>query len=182
MENIAIFASHNGSLLETIYNKFKDKVSLVITNNSNAPVLKKANFYNIPNFVVNSKLYTNPDKQIEKLLNKYKCKNIFLAGYMKKLSANLTNNYNIINSHPALLPKFGGKGMYGKFVHKAVIEAKESQSGVTFHYVNENYDEGDIILQKSIKIYEGETAQELEERIKQLEKETVIEALNLCLK
>jgi phosphoribosylglycinamide formyltransferase-1 len=100
---------------------------------------------------------------------------------MKKISSNLANNYNIINSHPALLPSYGGKGMYGRFVHEAVIENKEKQSGVTVHHVNENYDEGAIILQKSISISVGETAESLESRIKLLEQEAIIEALEICL-
>jgi phosphoribosylglycinamide formyltransferase-1 len=88
----------------------------------------------------------------------------------------LTNKFNIINSHPALLPKFGGKGMYGKYVHEAVIKSGEKSSGVTVHYVNENYDEGTIILQNSLEINKNETTDSLEVRIKVLEQITILEA------
>jgi phosphoribosylglycinamide formyltransferase-1 len=187
MYNLAIFASHNGSVIEVIYKAISDdklnaKLSLIITNNTNAPVLEKAKRLGIPAFVINDKTCENVEDEIIKQLETYTCKNIFLAGYMKKISSTLANNYNIINSHPALLPKFGGKGMYGRFVHKAVIENKECISGVTIHHVNENYDEGGIILQKSIPVLKEDTPESLESKIKILEQEAVIEALDTCLK
>ncbi len=182
MAKIAIFASYNGSSLDPINKACKDgslnlEVSLIITNNSNANVLNKAKELNIPAFVVNDKLYEDVDSKLEQLLNEHGCEYIFLAGYMKKVSPILTRNYKMINSHPALLPKFGGKGMYGRFVHEAVVEAGEKVSGVTVHEVNENYDEGAIILQKSIELAPDETAESLENKIKKLEQEAVVEAL-----
>jgi phosphoribosylglycinamide formyltransferase-1 len=186
MEKIAILASYNGSGFEAIYHavaakKLSLQIALVISNNSNATVLEKAKRFGIETHLVNKARFENPDEKIYELLMEHGCKYVFLSGYMKKLSPLLTQNFSIINSHPALLPKFGGEGMYGRHVHEAVIAAKESISGVTIHEVNENYDEGKIILQKELRLDENETVQTLEERIKALEKESIVEALALCL-
>ena len=183
--NLAIFASHNGSTIDSIYpailkNELNLQLKIIITNNSNANVLQKAKSYNIKHKIINSKLYTNPDQEILQTLRKEEIECIFLAGYMKKLSPRITQNFKVINSHPALLPKFGGKGMYGRFVHEAVIKSQERISGVSIHEVNENYDEGKIILQRSLLINEDETPQSLEARIKELEKKVIIEALKRC--
>ena len=185
--NLAILASHNGSALEAIKeaidsNELPLNISLIISNNSDAKVLQKAAAYNLAHAVVNKKLYDNPDDKIYSLLKEHKCELVFLAGYMKKVSPKITQNFRVINSHPALLPKFGGAGMYGRFVHEAVIEAKEQQSGVSIHEVNELYDDGEVILQKTLSLESGETVESLEKKIKKLEKEAIVEALKLCLK
>jgi phosphoribosylglycinamide formyltransferase-1 len=186
MKKIAVLSSHNGSGFETIVKACNNgvlnaKVVVVISNNSNALVLKKAQEQGIDSFVVNAKLFTNEnlDKKITKILQSYDCDYVFLSGYMKKIEKNLLEAYPnaIINSHPALLPKFGGVGMYGSYVHEAVIAAKESYSGCTVHFVNEEYDKGTYIVQKRIKIEPNETAGQLEQRIKKLESVTIIEAL-----
>ncbi len=181
MTKIAVLASHNGSGFEALYkasktDKLNIQIALVISNNTNAEVLKKATTYNIDNFIVNKQLCNDVDSKIEQLLEEYNCEYIFLSGYMKKISSSTANKYKIINSHPALLPKYGGVGMYGKYVHEAVIKNKETISGVTIHEVNENYDEGKIILQKSIDIDEKETVNSLESKIKNLEQEAIVEA------
>lgn len=186
MKNIAIFASYNGSFLDTLYKASKDKtldinISLVISNNTNANALKKGQAYHIPSFVVNDKLYEDTEKKIDELLKTHGCNLIVLSGYMKKISSNLARNYTIINSHPALLPEFGGKGMYGRFVHEAVIKAGVKQSGATIHYVNENYDEGAILYQKAIDIESCDTPESLEIKVKALEQEIIIDAIK-CLK
>ncbi len=187
MDNVAILASHNGSIFDTLYEASLKRelflnVSLIISNNPNASILEKAKEKHIPNFVINNKLYSDVDLAIIHLLEEYKCKYIILAGYMKKISPFLANKYLIINSHPALLPKYGGSGMYGRFVHEAVIHNGEKMSGVTIHKVNENYDEGEILCQKVIPIVENETVESLENKIKELEKIAIVEALKLCLK
>jgi phosphoribosylglycinamide formyltransferase-1 len=186
MTKIAILASHNGSGFEALYhaskaNKIDIQIGLIISNNTDAEILKKAKKYEIDNFIVNQKVYDNVDIEIEKLLKKYNCEYVFLSGYMKKISSNLTRNFKIINSHPALLPKYGGAGMYGRFVHEAVIANKEKISGVTIHEVNENYDEGKIILQKSLHLECDETVDSLEFKIKDLEQEAIVEAFKKLL-
>ena len=187
MINIAVLASHNGSGLDTLYQAFEDgilniNIKVVISNNTNAPVLTKAKAYNIDSFLVNSKTDTNPDDTIYKILKENNCQYVILAGYMKKISSQITNNFNLINTHPALLPKYGGAGMYGRFVHEAVVKNNEVISGVTVHRVNDKYDDGEIILQKELSLVEGETPQTLEVRIKELEKIALVEALSICLK
>jgi len=186
MHKIAILASHNGSGFEAIHTAVEEKklaleIVLLISNNPNAGAVQKAKDFAIPSAVVNKKTDENPDEKIFSLLKESGCKYIFLSGYMKKLSPLLTQNFFIINSHPALLPKFGGEGMYGRYVHEAVIAAQESISGVTIHEVNENYDEGKILLQKELSLSKDETVDTLETKIKALEKEAIIEALASCL-
>ncbi len=187
MKKIGILSSHNGSGFDTIVTSCENKqlnaqVVVVISNNSNALVLQKAQQKNIPNFVINTNLYPqeNLDEKITSLLQEYGCDIIFLSGYMKKIEDKLLQAYPnaIINSHPALLPKFGGVGMYGSKVHEAVIQAKEKQSGCTVHFVNEEYDKGEYIVQNSIELEKNETVESLENKIKKLESVTIIEALN----
>lgn len=187
MINIAVLASYNGSGLDTLLQACEDKVlnlniKLVITNNTNAPVLEKAKAYNIQSYLINSKTDENPDDSIYELLKENNCKYVILAGYMKKITSKITNNFQVINTHPALLPKYGGEGMYGRFVHEAVIKDAQTISGVTIHEVNEKYDDGKIILQKELSLISGETPQSLEVKIKALEKIALVEALVKCLK
>ncbi|MFT5659711.1 MAG: phosphoribosylglycinamide formyltransferase-1 [Sulfurimonas sp.] len=187
MINIAVLASHNGSGLDTLLKACEDKIlnlniKLVITNNTNAPVLEKAKAYNIQSFLVNSKTNSHPDDTIHQILQENNCQYVILAGYMKKISIKITNDFKVINTHPALLPKYGGEGMYGRFVHEAVINNNEVISGVTIHEVNEEYDEGKIILQKELTLISGETSETLEGKIKALEKIALVEALAKCLK
>ena len=187
MTNIAILASHNGSGFNAlykakIYDGFDIDIKLIISNNTNAKVLENATRYGVDNYLVNSKTHKNPDEKIYELLKEYKCEYVFLSGYMKKLSPLLTKNFKIINSHPSLLPKHGGAGMYGRFVHEAVIENKEEKSGVTIHEVNEVYDSGKIILQKELLLNENETVDSLEQRVKDLEQIAIVEGVRACLK
>ena len=100
---------------------------------------------------------------------------------MKKLPVKITQEFKVFNSHPALLPNYGGEGMYGRFVHEAIIQNKEPKSGVTFHEVNEIYDNGKIILQKEISLHHDESVESLEEKIKALEALTIVEGFGLCL-
>lgn len=191
MKRIGILSSHNGSGFDAIQkacenNELDAQVVLVISNNSTAQVLQKAQSKNIPNFIVNAKKFPdeNLDKKITDMMSEFKVDYIFLSGYMKKIEENLVKTFEnrIINSHPALLPKFGGKGMYGTNVHKAVIENGEKKSGCTVHFVNENYDEGKFILQNEITLEENETVESLEEKIKKLETITIIEAIKTVIK
>lgn len=191
MTKIGILASYNGSGFETIQKAINEKildakVVVVITNNSNAGVLEKAESYDIPHFIINDKRYPGQDidDKISRLLLEFGCDYIFLSGYMKKIESKLLNAFpnKIINTHPAILPsQYGGKGMYGKFVHEAIIENKEKKSGVTIHYVNEVYDEGEKILVKELLLDENETVDSLENRIKELEKEAIVEAFKKLL-
>ncbi|MFA5233128.1 MAG: formyltransferase family protein [Sulfurimonas sp.] len=187
MTKIAILASHNGSGFSALYEAALKKeiaieIVLVISNNANAAALQKAAKYTIDNFVVNSKTDENPDEKIEELLREYDCKHIFLSGYMKKVGDNITKNFQVINSHPSLLPNYGGTGMYGRHVHEAVIHNREKKSGVTIHEVNAEYDSGKIILQKELKLSIDESVDSLEVRIKKLEQSAIVEAFKKYLK
>lgn len=187
MMNIAILASHNGSNLDAINEaiqtkKLDAKVSLIISNNTDANVLQKAEELSIDSYVVNQKNTSLPDEKIVELLKEYQCECVVLSGYMKKLSPLITTKFKIINSHPSLLPKYGGSGMYGRYVHEAVIANKENKSGVSIHFVNENYDEGKIILQKELLLAQDETVESLETKVKELEKQAIVEALKICLR
>ncbi|MCT7627974.1 phosphoribosylglycinamide formyltransferase [Aliarcobacter butzleri] len=191
MTKIGILASYNGSGFETIQKAIENKilnakVVVVITNNTNAGVLEKAESYDIPYFIINDKIYPGQDidDKITRLLLEFGCDYIFLSGYMKKIESKLLKAYpnKIINTHPAILPSiYGGVGMYGRFVHEAVIKNSEKESGVTIHFVNEVYDEGEKILVKKLKLEENETVDTLEEKIKNLEKEAIVEAFKKIL-
>ena len=191
IKKIGILASYNGSGFETIQKaiiekKLNAKVVVVITNNTNAGVLEKAEFYNIPYFIINDKRYPSQDidDKIARLLLEFDCDYIFLSGYMKKIGSKLLSVFpnKIINTHPALLPSiYGGVGMYGRFVHEAVIKNAEKKSGVTIHYIDEVYDEGEIILTKELEIAQNETVDSLENRIKELESIAIIEAFQKLL-
>ena len=191
IKKIGILASYNGSGFETIQKaiiekKLNAKVVVVITNNTNAGVLEKAESYNIPYFIINDKRYPGQDidDKTARLLAEFDCDYIFLSGYMKKIGSKLLSVFpnKIINTHPALLPSiYGGVGMYGRFVHEAVIKNAEKKSGVTIHYIDEVYDEGEIILTKELEIAQNETVDSLENRIKELESIAIIEAFQKLL-
>ena len=191
MKKIGILASYNGSGFETIQKAIFDKkldakVVVVISNNTDAGVLQKAESYDIPYFIINDKRYPGQDidDKIARLLKEFGCDYIFLSGFMKKIESSLLSTFpnKIINTHPALLPSiYGGVGMYGRFVHEAIIKNAEKKSGVTIHYINEVYDEGEIILTKELEIASNETVDSLENKIKNLEKEAIVEAFKKLL-
>ena len=174
MTKIAIFASGSGSNAENIV-KFFDKNTQIVVKNifcnvKNAFVLERAKKLNIPTYVFNREEFNNPNKILKQLVDD-KIDFIVQAGFLWLMPKFIVDEYpnKIINIHPALLPKFGGKGMFGENVHKAVIEAKEKVSGITIHYVNSNYDEGNIIFQAKCNIDSTDTAEDLAAKIHVLE-------------
>ena len=171
--SILIFASGNGSNAENIITYFRKKAIdinwIIITNNKNAGVINRSIKMGVPFLVFNKKdFYENMFLKKISLINP---KLIILAGFLLKVPENLIKKFDdkIINIHPSLLPKYGGKGMYGMHVHKEVIKNKEEQSGISIHYVNNQYDDGKIIFQKSTKITHPITAEELAKKIHELE-------------
>jgi phosphoribosylglycinamide formyltransferase-1 len=173
MKNIVLFASGGGSNAEQIMRYFADsadaKVAAVFTNNANAGVIEKAAQYNVPAFVFTREEMSSGDV-LEKV-NGYKPNLIVLAGFLWKFPADIIVQYpdKVINIHPALLPKYGGKGMFGMHVHRRVLEDKEPESGITIHYVNDNYDEGNIIFQERINLHGCTTAEEVAAKVLELE-------------
>lgn len=174
MVNIAIFASGSGSNAENISNFFKDKegvsVRLIISNKTDAFVHKRAEVLGIKSVTFPKESFENTNMVLE-CLRENQIDFIILAGFLLKVPQNLIDAYpqKIVNIHPALLPKFGGKGMYGNNVHKAVVAAGETESGITIHYINENYDEGNIIFQAKCDVLPDDTYEDVAEKVHQLE-------------
>lgn len=180
MKKIIVFASGQGSNLKNIINYFKGKsikVCLIVSNKPESGAIKISKENNIPYFLLNKNWI---DLQKECLLHNPDL--IILSGFLLKLPQEFIKNIKckIVNIHPSLLPKYGGKGMYGSNVHRLVLENKEKQSGITIHYVNESYDEGEVIFQKEINLNDNTTLEELQSKIHNLEYEyfpKVIESL-----
>ena len=176
MKRIVVFASGSGTNAENIINYFKKtdfaSVTLLLSNNKEAKVLERVKKHSIPSLVF-TKNELNKTDLITKILYNERPDLIVLAGFLLKFPENILNIFSnkVINIHPALLPKFGGKGMYGMRVHEKVIENSEKETGITIHYVNKNYDEGAIIFQKSFLLSQNDTARSVAEKIHNLEHE-----------
>jgi phosphoribosylglycinamide formyltransferase-1 len=173
---IAIFASGNGSNAQRIAEYFSEKsiatVALIVSNKTEAYVLERAKALNIPAYCFSKNQFLEGDDVLV-LLQEYQIDFVVLAGFLLLIPQKLIRAFPdaIINIHPALLPKFGGKGMYGNYVHEAVIAAEEKESGITIHFVNEKYDDGVPILQATCPIAEHDTSDTLAKKIHQLEYE-----------
>jgi len=173
MHSLIIFASGTGTNAAAIIDHFnkngKANVSLIVSNNADAGVLDIARKADIPFLIINKQTFR--ETLLIEQLGDYKPSLIVLAGFMWKVPEAMVHAFpgKIVNIHPALLPAYGGKGMYGHHVHHAVIAANESESGITIHYVNEAYDEGNIILQARCKVEENDSPGELSQRIHKLE-------------
>lgn len=169
---IAIFASGSGTNALNLIQYFKDhpsiEIKVVACNKEGAGVLDKASSENIPSFVFNRASFK--EASFLKKMEEFDVNFIVLAGFLWKVPAYLIEAFpeRIVNIHPALLPKFGGKGMYGMNVHQAVYDQKETETGITVHYVNEVYDDGEIILQESFEL-NGEEPEAIAQKIHQLE-------------
>jgi len=176
VKKIAVFASGAGSNAAKIIEKFKGHssvtVSLVVCNKPGAGVLQIAEKNKIPTLLIDKEKFFRGNGYVDELKEKG-IDLIVLAGFLWKLPGALIKAYpkKIINIHPALLPKYGGKGMYGQFVHETVLANKEKESGITIHYVDEHYDNGDIIFQAKCEVLENDTPDSLVQRIHKLEHE-----------
>lgn len=182
MYNLVVFASGNGTTLQSIIDNINSgnlnaKIQLVVSNNPNAYALSRAKNDNIPTYIIKNSNNEDIDNELLDVLSHYDIDLIVSAGYLKLIGSGLINKYTIINTHPALLPKFGGKGMYGMNVHRAVIAAHETKSGVTLHYVNEKYDSGDIISQTVVDVLPDDTPEDLCARVQAAEKIQLIDVL-----
>jgi phosphoribosylglycinamide formyltransferase-1 len=172
-KRIILFASGNGSNVENICNFFEQNPSVsivgVFTNNPKAGVIERAKQFNVEVHVFNKKDFTE-GYLLEKVV-KIKPKLIILAGFLWRIGEDWVKAFpkQIINTHPALLPKYGGKGMYGEHVHHAVKANKESETGITIHYVNENYDEGAIVFQKKVVLTENNSVAQIAAKVHELE-------------
>ncbi len=177
--NLAVLASGSGTNLQAIIDaikkkKLKAKIKIVISNNSNAYALKRAKRNKIKALHLSQKQFASPkefDHKLVSILKKEKVDLIALAGYMKKLSPQVVRTFKnrIINIHPALLPEFGGKGMFGIHVHEAVRKSGAKTTGVSVHLVDEKYDHGPIVFQKEIPVKENDTPKTLQKRVLKVE-------------
>ncbi|MDP2069824.1 MAG: phosphoribosylglycinamide formyltransferase [Lutibacter sp.] len=175
MKRIAILASGSGTNAENMINYFQNSdaisVVFVLSNKKDAKVLDRASRMGIPNRSFDKIDFMATDEVLNLL--KENADYVILAGFLWKIPKKIIEAFpnKIINIHPALLPKYGGKGMYGMHVHNAVVENREKQTGITIHYVNENYDEGAIIFQKSFDVLESDSPEDVAEKIHKLEYE-----------
>ncbi|MFN0293361.1 phosphoribosylglycinamide formyltransferase [Pedobacter helvus] len=173
-KRIAIFASGSGSNAQKIMEHFKRsteaEVALVLTNNPESYVLQRADSFEIPSHIFDRNEFYQTDEVLD-LLKNLDIDLVVLAGFLWLIPQNLLKEYpgRIINIHPALLPKHGGKGMYGDRVHKAVMEAGDTEGGITIHYVNENYDEGEFIHQAKYRIEKDDSLEMIKFKGQQLE-------------
>lgn len=184
-KRIVIFASGSGTNTQNIVEYFQQgkfaKVVLLLTNKKDAKVLDRAKSLHIKALHFDKASFLSPDGVLQ-VLEEHEPDLIVLAGFLLKFPAHILNKFpnKVINIHPALLPKFGGKGMYGHYVHEAVIAANETETGITIHYVDEHYDEGAIICQKKVAISDKDSAEEVARKVHALEYEhypKVIESL-----
>ena len=189
--NLAVFASHGGSDLQAIIDaceagKLDAQVRLVISNNSGSRALQRAKNHGIPAVHFSSAVIKDPeliDREILAALTQHEIQIIFLAGYLKKLGSAILKKFenNIYNIHPSLLPKYGGKGMYGINVHTAVLNAGDKETGITIHRVSEEYDKGQIIAQRKVPVMENDTPEILAARVLQQEHLFIVEVLGTIL-
>ncbi len=174
MQRIAIFASGTGSNARKIVEYFQQnqqaQVALIVSNKKDAKVLDLAAEYDISTHLLQRSNFYETEQLLD-ILKKEQIDLLVLAGFLWLIPPYLVRAYPqaIINIHPALLPKYGGKGMYGRYVHEAVKAAGERESGITIHYVNEQYDEGDIIFQASCPIEAADTPEQIFQKVQELE-------------
>lgn len=187
MKHIILFASGNGSNAENICRHFANstqvKVAALFCNNENAGVIERLKPFGIPVHVFSKKQF-NDESYFLPLVDQYNPDLIVLAGFLLLVPSFLVKKYTgrIINIHPALLPKFGGKGMYGHHVHEAVLAAKETEHGITIHFVDENYDEGSPIFQAKFEVHADHTLADIAKQISGLEMQYFPEAIERVLK
>ncbi|MDP1727621.1 MAG: phosphoribosylglycinamide formyltransferase [Bacteroidota bacterium] len=185
--NLVLFASGSGSNAENVCRHFQNhpdiKITALFCNTPNAAVIKKMERFKIPVVLFNRETFKNQE-QFLSMIEPYRPDYIALLGFLWKIPVYLVQAYphKIINLHPALLPKYGGKGMYGHYVHEAVKQSGETETGITLHWVNEHYDEGEIIAQFKCKVESNDTPEMIADKIHVLEQQHVPEIIENLLK
>ncbi|XOV84601.1 MAG: phosphoribosylglycinamide formyltransferase [bacterium] len=187
MIRLAILASHEGTTLQAVIDaisadQLDAQIVLVSSNNSGAGALQRARAAGIPTRHISSRTHGSEMLADQALLNELQNRQVdwlLLLGYMKKLGKHTLQHYSgrIVNTHPARLPKFGGKGFYGRAVHEAVIAAKEKQSGATLHLVEKDYDSGPILAQSLVEVDDSDTPESLEAKVKHSEQQLLLATL-----
>lgn len=184
---LAVLASHNGSTLQAVIDgcatgQIPAEVCLVISNNSNSGAIQRATEAGIETLHISSKTHGSPEAADQALLDALQAAQVdyvLLLGYMKKLGDQTIAHYRgrVINTHPALLPKFGGQGYFGRRVHEAVLAAGETVSGATIHLVDAEYDTGPLLSQVRVPVQPNDTVDKLEERVKTAEQKLLVQTL-----
>ena len=180
LKRYAVLASGNGTTLQSIIDAIKKKklnaeIKIVISNTSEAYALERAKEAGIKTYAL--KDYKD-DQELYDVLKEADIDLVILAGYLKLIPVNVIKDFTIINTHPALLPsKYGGKGMYGMNVHRAIVENHEKETGVTLHFVNEEYDKGKIIAQTKVRVYSKDTPEDVARKVQKKEKIQLVNAL-----
>jgi phosphoribosylglycinamide formyltransferase 1 len=186
-KRIAIFASGNGSNAMNLIRFFKSsnevEISFVLSNRPDAGVLDKAKKEDVRTFILGNQSFEEGIEVLE-LCRNFRIDVIVLAGFLRKIPRQLIEAYpnRIVNIHPALLPRFGGKGMYGDNVHRAVLEAGEKESGISIHFVNEHFDEGAGLAQFKCPVFESDTIDDLRARVQELEHEHYAQTIEQLIK
>jgi phosphoribosylglycinamide formyltransferase-1 len=185
--NLGVLASHEGTTLQSLLDAFADgripgRVSVVVSNNGDSGAMAKARAARVRAVHLSSRTHADPaalDAAIRDVLLAAEVDVVFLAGYMKKLGPSVLETFRgrILNTHPALLPRFGGRGMYGDRVFEAVLEAGEAESGVSIHLVDREYDTGPIVRQCKVPVLSGDSVGDLKARVRAREKDLVVETL-----
>jgi phosphoribosylglycinamide formyltransferase-1 len=191
LPRIAILASHEGSVLQAVLDATQDhsldaRVNVVISNNSNSGALRRARRASVPTAHLSSKTHPRPadlDRAIATLLRDQQTNLVLLAGYMKRLGPITLDAFagHIINTHPSLLPRYGGRGLYGLRVHEAVLANGDAETGATVHIVESDYDSGPILAQARVDVRPDDTVQRLEQRVKCCERELLLSTLRTLL-
>jgi phosphoribosylglycinamide formyltransferase-1 len=187
MIRIAVLASHGGTILQAVIDacasgELAAQVVLVISNNSASGAMRRARAAGIATRHLSSATHAEPasaDAAMSAALHEFGVDWVLLAGYMKKLGPKVLREFRnrIVNTHPALLPKFGGSGFYGRRVHEAVIASGDQETGATLHIVDADYDSGPILAQVRVPVLAGDSVEELEERVKVAERKLVVATL-----
>jgi len=185
VKRIALFASGSGTNAQNIIEYFSENENVVIdsvwSNNPAAFVLERAKEFSVDTVIFTKDEFRNTNKVVDEL-KKRKIELVVLAGFLWLIPSNLVQNFKIINIHPALLPKYGGKGMYGMNVHQAVVDNNEIESGISIHFVNEKYDEGKIIFQARCKVLPTDSADDVAAKVHLLEYRHFPEVIEKVLK
>lgn len=181
-KRLVVFASGSGTTLQAIIDAVRSEdlnaeIALVVSDKKDAYALERAKMAGICTYVIHAKEPDKIDCELSSLLGQFEVDLIVLAGYLKMIGPKLIKEYTIINTHPSLLPKYGGKGMHGMKVHEAVVQNKERESGVTVHLVDDKYDHGHIIRQTKVPVYPCDQAEDVSARVQAAEKPQLVSVI-----
>ena len=182
IKRLAVLASGSGTTLQAVIDAIENKVLdqkivIVISDNPDAYALERARLHNIEAYTLSGKTTEDRDTELCEVLKDKKIDLVLLLGYLKLIGPKMISNYTIVNTHPSLIPNHSGKGMYGMNVHEDVYKCHDEETGVTLHFVNENYDEGSIIWQSHVPVFKEDTPVDISERVQLVEKTQLIWAL-----